>query len=307
MMRDRWSVRDRRGSHLIAVAAIALMTASARTAAAQTGVGDTLSPRGARCVDTISSATEQRIAYLRATIQDSADEHLSQSADLFAQSVAQRLRVMLGAKGDTLPPAEPTLTWRNIRRGVTVAITATHDGGLAVQPLAEDVDPVAGGLVTRIARAVEASGDWFFWPPDEKRDSVSFDLSIALAPPHETRLTGGFGYAFPIFSMAYPVETGAVLTTTTLPPHPDKKFGVGGDGTVVLEFVVDSTGHVDTATVRDPLENDPQRPTGEAGEIYDEFIKSLREWLPTATYEPARIGGCAVSQLVQQPFSFSVE
>jgi hypothetical protein len=33
----------------------------------------------------------------------------------------------------------------------------------------------------------------------------------------------------------------------------------------------------------------------------------LREWLPTATYEPARIGGCPVRQLVQQPFAFTVQ
>ena len=307
MMHDRWSVRHRPGSYLIAVVITTAMAASPRSGMAQTAVGDPTSPRGASCIDTISSAAAQRIAYLRATIQDSADEHLSQSADLFAQSVAQRLRVMLGAKGDTLPPAEPTLTWRNVRPGVSVVITAAREGGIAVQPLAANVDPVAGGLLTRIARAVEASGDWFFWPPEAKRDSASFELSIVLAPPHETQLTGDFGYAFPIFSMAYPVETGAVLTTTTVPPHPDKKFGVSGDGTVVLEFVVDSAGRVDTTTIRDPLENDPERPTGQAGEIYDEFVKSLRAWLPTAKYEPATIGGCAVSQLVQQPFTFSVE
>jgi len=173
--------------------------------------------------------------------------------------------------------------------------------------LAVNVDPVAGGLLTRIARAVEASGDRFFWPPDEPGDSVSFELSIALAPPHETALSGNVGYAFPIFSIAYPTETAALLTSTTLPPHPDKSFGVSGDGTVMLDFIVDSTGHVDTATVRDPLLNSQQHPTGKEGEIYDEFVKSLREWLPTATYEPARIGGCPVRQLVQQPFAFTVE
>ncbi len=160
---------------------------------------------------------------------------------------------MLGIKGDTLPPAEPTMTWRNIQPGASTTVTADRSGGIAVQPLATNVDPVAGGLLTRIARAAEASGGWFFWPPGERSDSVSFELSIALAPPHDTTLSGNAGYAFPIFSIADPTETAAVLTSTTLPPHPDKSFGVSGDGTVMLDFVVGSTGRVDTATVRDPL------------------------------------------------------
>lgn|SRR6185437_12854966 len=307
MTRNQRCARREMGAYLLACMLIGSGAGVPRIVHAQAPAGATSPAHAARCIDTISSTPEERIAYLRATVRDSADEHVSQSADLFAQSVAQRLRSMLGIKGDTLPRAEPIMTWRNIEPGASVVITAARTGGIAVQPLAEDVDPVAGGLLTRIARAVEASGDWFFWPPDEQRDSLSFELSILLAPPHETALTGETGYAFPIFSIAYPTETAAVLTSTTLPKHPDKSFGVSGDGTVVLEFVVDSTGRVDTATVRDPLLNTPRYPTGREGEIYDDFSKALRAWLPTATYEPARIGGCPVRQLVQQPFAFSVE
>jgi len=306
MMRNQHCVRREIGSYLLA-AVIGICAIAPHTSGAQTATGDTSPKRAVSCIDTVSSTPEQRIAYLRATIQDPADEHLSQSADLFAQSVAQSLRLMLGLKGDTLPPAAPTMTWRNIQPGASITITAARSGGIAVQPLAVNVDPVAGGLLTRIARAVEASGDRFFWPPDEQGDSGSFELLIALAPPHETTLSGDVGYAFPIFSIAYPTESAAVLTSTTLPPRPDKPFGVNGDGTVMLDFVVDSTGHVDTATVRDPLLSSQQHPTGKEGEIYDAFIKSLREWLPTATYDPARLGGCPVRQLVQQPFAFSVE
>lgn len=261
----------------------------------------------ARCIDTISTTPEQRIAYLRATVADSAGEHMTQSADLFAQAVAQSLRVMFGIKGDTLPAAEPVLSWRNIQPGVTVDVTVSRNGEMAIQPPAQNVDPVAGGLLTRVARSVQSGSDRFFWPPDEARDSATVELSIVLAPQHETSLTGDPGYAFPIFSIAYPTETDAVLTSTTLPQHPPNSFGVDADGTVILEFVVDSAGRVDTATVRDPLANTPAYPTGKAKEIYDDFSKSLRAWLPSATYKPATIGGCPVPQLVQQPFAFTVE
>jgi hypothetical protein len=307
MMQNRRGVRCEVNACLLATLIIGLCAIVPHTGSAQTPTGDTSLTRAARCIDTVSSAPEQRIAYLRAAIQDSADEHLSQSADLFAQSVAQSLRSMLGIKGDTLPAADPTISWRNIQSGVSIVISATRSGGIVVQPLAADVDPVAGGLLTRIARAVQASGDWFFWPPDEQRDSVSFELSIVLAPPHQATLSGNVGYSFAVFSIAYPTETSAVLTSTTVPPHPDKSFGVTGDGTVMLDFIVDSTGHVDTATIRDPLLDTQEYPTGKEGEIYKDFVKALREWLPTATYEPARIGGCPVRQLVQQPFAFTVQ
>jgi hypothetical protein len=41
--------------------------------------------------------------------------------------------------------------------------------------------------------------------------------------------------------------------------------------------------------------------------MYNEFAKSVREWLPTARYESARTGGVPVRRLVMQPFAFSVE
>jgi hypothetical protein len=58
----------------------------------------------------------------------------------------------------------------------------------------------------------------------------------------------------------------------------------GEVGTVHVEFVVDSAGRVDMATLRPLI---PASPT---------LFRSVRVFMATATFEPARIGGRPVSQ-----------
>jgi hypothetical protein len=71
-----------------------------------------------------------------------------------------------------------------------------------------------------------------------------------------------------------------------------------------MQFVVDSSGRVDPATLRDLWPADRPRLTGELGGHYRAFLSAVRDGLADARYVPARVGGCATRQLVQQPFEF---
>ena len=72
------------------------------------------------------------------------------------------------------------------------------------------------------------------------------------------------------------------------PKHP----GTQESATVQTEFVVDSTGRADLKTFQS------LRPET------DIFLRSIRRYLPSARYKPARIGGRAVAQCVKQTFVF---
>lgn len=78
------------------------------------------------------------------------------------------------------------------------------------------------------------------------------------------------------------------------PSYPDMLRTAGIEGTVLAQFVVDTTGRADMATFR-ALKSDN-----------DLFTSSVRNALQRMRFLPAEVGGRKVKQLVQQPFQFSL-
>ena len=78
------------------------------------------------------------------------------------------------------------------------------------------------------------------------------------------------------------------------------------DGTLVLQFVVDTSGRADTTTVRDVWPADRPRLTSDPGEYYAAFMRTATEALRRARFYPAGIAGCRVRQLVQLPFTYTL-
>lgn len=78
------------------------------------------------------------------------------------------------------------------------------------------------------------------------------------------------------------------------PSYPDMLRTAGIEGTVLAQFVVDTTGRADMATFR-ALKSDN-----------DLFTTSVKNALQRMRFLPAEVGGRKVKQLVQQPFQFSL-
>lgn len=78
------------------------------------------------------------------------------------------------------------------------------------------------------------------------------------------------------------------------PQYPVSLRSAGVSGEVLIQFVVDTTGHVETRGVRILRSSD------------DLFSLAAREVLPRLRFRPAELEGRKVRQVVQQPFSFSV-
>lgn len=78
------------------------------------------------------------------------------------------------------------------------------------------------------------------------------------------------------------------------PIYPPELSARGTEGQVEAAYVVDTTGRVDTTTIRVMRSDDPR------------FTESVREALGETRFRPAKRAGKAVRQLVQQRFRFKL-
>lgn len=78
------------------------------------------------------------------------------------------------------------------------------------------------------------------------------------------------------------------------PTYPDMLRSAGIEGTVMAQFVVDTTGRAEMATFK-VLKSDN-----------DLFSNAVKNALQRMRFLPAEVGGRKVKQLVQQPFQFSL-
>jgi periplasmic protein TonB len=78
------------------------------------------------------------------------------------------------------------------------------------------------------------------------------------------------------------------------PAYPDMLRSAGIEGTVLAQFVVDTTGRADMVTFK-ALKSDN-----------DLFTTAVKNALQRMRFLPAEVGGRKVKQLVQQPFQFSL-
>ena len=90
-------------------------------------------------------------------------------------------------------------------------------------------------------------------------------------------------------------ERAAALDSAAVQPtYPDSLFAAGIEGSVVVEFVVDTAGDVERKTV------------GIVSASHPRFADAAVRAAPRAKFRPARREGRPVRQLVQQPFRFRI-
>ena len=88
------------------------------------------------------------------------------------------------------------------------------------------------------------------------------------------------------------VERAAALLAPPRPRYPDQLRAAGVTGRVVVRLVVDTTGHIEPASVV----------VRESS--HDLFAHAVRAVLPALRFRPAEVGGRKVRMLVDLPFEF---
>lgn len=283
------------------------MLAVARAAAAQSGACRDAIPRDSLRPVVITIAPR---------LYDGAARAAEPTVLLFAEQTAARLRTELGAGPGQLPDVSERLPWQASSGRVEVVLYRDGRSRIAVGdprivekgPIIES-DTAGAALLARAASAtVDADGP-FFWDERVEGDSLAFELAFAPSgdrsePPRRSYLPP---VAFSVFRHMLPAETPvALIPGSTTMRYPAAAKRANFVGTVLMRFVVDSTGHVPPESIGDVWPTDKPRPTGRAAAAYAEFVEAARTALRTGRFRPATIGGCPVAQLVVQPFDFSL-
>jgi TonB family protein len=124
---------------------------------------------------------------------------------------------------------------------------------------------------------------------------VACDLQSPAEPPARTLsarpMKAAPDQAYFEFQVEQPVNPAA---GSSAPRYPDLLRHAGVEGEVLAQFIVGPDGTADVGSLK-VLKS-----------THDLFTKAVREALPQMRFNPARVGGKAVRQLVQQPFTFSL-
>lgn len=222
--------------------------------------------------------------------------------DILTQLVAERLRAVLHAAPGVVPRGEPLLALGSTE---AVNVTVFHDGHFVARAAPTPISNAAGArrpVIAVVLDSIRADGELFLWNAAGTGDSASFRLELLPSTFRDGKVTPpAVRLGVPIATIMAPrAQLATVREMKKLrPPEFERRAPYRDPFTV--EFVVDSTGHVSPESIRDVA-----RPHLAADRvvIYDGYFASLRRVLEGATFEPARVGGCAVSQVVIQKFDF---
>lgn len=79
------------------------------------------------------------------------------------------------------------------------------------------------------------------------------------------------------------------------PAYPESMLRRRIEGTVIVQYVVDTLGHADTTTFR------------VLSSTHADFARAVKQTLPKMRFRPAIMANRLVPQLVQQPFAFRIQ
>jgi hypothetical protein len=295
-------------SVLLSIGWVALFTTASPVA--RTQEGGTPRDSAQSCLSSIPDDALHAVpVYVQARLVDSTDGPILPGIDLLTQEVANSVRSSLGATADQLPSGEPAVTWRALDSRLDVVVHRDGRVSSAVYQSADSnrADTAAAHLLARSLGAVTADGGYFMvWPDGFEADSVAFHLAMYHPFVNGQGVVGTLSLrrAFALFSVRVPAQEPVEVKRRLQPKYP-KDFPMRGiSGSLLMQFVVDTMGRAEMATVKDLWPPNRPHPTGEMRGYYEAFRKEVVKSIAGDRFKPARIGGCTVRQLVQMPFAF---
>ena len=141
----------------------------------------------------------------------------------------------------------------------------------------------AASLLTVVACQVEAPAD-----------PSTANATAAATPRVSGRPGPVFVPANHVYSEFQIEQPATPKAGTVTPRYPDPLRQAGVEGEVLVQFVVRPNGRADVGTLKILTQS------------HELFGNAVRAALPQMEFNPALVGGRAVSQLVQSPFTFSL-
>jgi hypothetical protein len=260
------------------------------------------------CLTSVQTSNMAReLVSLDARMAPRTDASITLEADLIAKDVAAELRTMLGGSDSLVPDAAAHVKWYSIP--AELIVTARPDGRMTWRGASRSGDTSASSLLaTALDSARRHGGALMIWPDGNVADSLVVRLSLLSAAFHEAQSFDSLyrkRLKFKAFAMSFPTEAPALpIYGRRKPTYPQSNQMHRVSGTILAQFVVDTSGRAVMSSFRDLWPPDKPRLTGDLAHYYDEFLASIREFEAGAKFSPARVGACKIRQIVQAPFEF---
>ena len=246
--------------------------------------------------------------YLDARMPPHTEEALTVQADLIARNVVTEVRVLLGGSDSLIPVAAPSIKRSSVP--AELIVSARRDGQMTWRGVSESGDSAAIALLSAaLDSARRHNAAIMLWPDGYAADSVIVRLSLL---PVAFQEAAGFDtlykkhVRFRAFTMLYPTQSPAFPADDhERPVYPRYSETHHVSGTLLVQFIVDTTGRVDMSTFHDVWPSDKPRLTGGLEDYYEQFVAAVRDYAAKAKFTPARIGECKIRGIVRIPIEFA--
>lgn len=264
------------------------------------------------CTARIPTSEYTRVPVYLQAFADSSRRAVLPSADFFAQSVAFKVRELLGANGSQLPKADSVLSGSTLWGEVSITVRRNGQLTWRAAEWSTGADTVVKSSLAFLQRAIKEAvdgGEMVSIPDGFTGDSLAFTLAF-ITPVVEK---GGkvrplkARQAIPVFTISRIWETPVEVTKRPNIEYPAFARSIGSIGDVRLTYVVDSEGKIKPGSIRESWPAGIERPKGQLKNAYDAFLEAVMRDLPRARFKPATLGGCPVNQVVVQDFNFLLE
>jgi len=288
----------------VAAAAILASIACPAAAASQVAALDMSTLAHNACADTVTPQRFVTTTIFQSAVSADTLSALTAQLDLISQQVAARARAVLGAGPNMVPEDDTLANWRHLSGTLPLEVVFYRD-----RPSVWRVDSAADTSSARllavysdVLRQMSPNDLWVVWPPGFASDSVV--LRFALGPNDPPRATHQPRFAVFSLPMGVVAQSHALPNHVAHPQYPyDAEFR-RVIATLTMDFVIDTTGHPDSTTLKDETPPPKVFDFPRAEMYYREFVAATRKAILASTFHPARYGGCAVRELVRAPYAF---
>jgi len=267
---------------------------------------DTRSSDIRSCEDTLQAGNLARLTiFQQAALRDTMAA-INAQVELVAERIAVAARSALGARHDDIPFVDLFGVWphRVLRLPFVVVLHREQPGTWRSDTTSDTMSAKLIGFYEHVLRSIPPDSLWMIWPDGYAPDSVEFRLTL-MSGKGDVRRMATENSMFAVFSTKGISEQPALLKEDQRPPrYPPDADHQHIAGFVLLQFVVGTDGRADPGTLKvlrpaaDTLRASP------LAHYYQEFVVASEDAVRNLRFYPARIGGCAVRERVQFPFTF---
>ena len=270
---------------------------------------DTRSSDIRSCEDTLQAGNLARLTIFQwAALRDTMPA-INAQVELVAERIAVAARRALGARHDDIPFVDVFGVWphRVLRLPFVVVLHREQPGTWRSDTTSDTMSAKLIGFYEHVLRSMPPDSLWMIWPDGYAPDSVEFRLTL-MSGKGDVRRMAAESSMFAVFSTKGISEQPALQKEDQYPPrYPPDANRVQLPVTVLLQFVIGPDGRVDLSTLK------VLRPTADtlraspSAHYYQEFVDAAEAAIRNYRFYPARIGRCAVRQLVRFPFVFALQ